>query len=87
MTYRWNSIHSSGVDQASTRAQLIASMKALGISNLRFGMNNHLIDLDDPSTWQETDRMIDDFSAAGFGIILDLHHFGIESQFAKQDAN
>jgi hypothetical protein len=87
MTYRWNSIHSSGIDQATTRAQLIASMKALGIANLRVGMNNHLIDLDDPSTWQETDSIINDFSAAGFGIVLDLHHFGIESQFAQQDAH
>jgi beta-glucosidase/6-phospho-beta-glucosidase/beta-galactosidase len=79
--YRWNSLREQGLYDAGNRQKLIRSLKQAGIHNIRLGMSNHEIDVDQDSTWSATSAMIEDFYRGGLNISLDLHHFGIEDRF------
>lgn len=78
---RWNSLREEGLYDSANRQKLIRALMRAGIRNIRLGMSNHEIDLDDDSTWKETSAMINDFYLGGLNISLDLHHFGIEDRF------
>ncbi|MES3037839.1 MAG: hypothetical protein V4736_08030 [Bdellovibrionota bacterium] len=78
--YRWDSLKEQGLYDSATRKKLVATLKAMGIRNIRLGMSNHNIDIDDKKTWQATTDMINDFADGGLKISLDLHHFGIEDR-------
>ncbi|QZO01305.1 hypothetical protein [Chenggangzhangella methanolivorans] len=79
--YRWNAIDDQGLFDADRRARLIDGVRNLGVSNLRIGLANHEIDLDDPQSWARHDAFVGDLAAAGLNLSLDLHHFGVEDRF------
>lgn len=79
--YRWNSIRDQGLFEPERRAQLVDRMQGLGLANLRIGLSNHEIDLDDPASWAEHDAFVADLAAGGLNLSLDMHHFGIEDRF------
>jgi hypothetical protein len=84
--YRWDSIEDQGLFDPVRRQGVISELQRAGIANVRLGLSNHRIDLDDPASWREHDALIHDFAAAGLRISLDLHHFGIEDRFRATDA-
>lgn len=84
--YRWNSLREQGMYEPAKRKKLIQQMKRLGIRNMRLGLSNHEIDLNDDSTWNAMTEMIKDFYEGGIYISLDLHHFGIEDRFRVLDS-
>jgi hypothetical protein len=86
MDYRWNSIKEAGLYDSAIRKKFIEGLKKTGIKNLRFGFSNHEIERISEGEWVEeswknASDMINDFVNAGIDLSLDLHHFGIESQF------
>lgn len=84
--YRWNSLKDQGFYDPTLRQKFIATLKSKGISTIRFGLSNHEIDINDPTSWRDHDAMINDLHNAGIKIVLDLHHFGIEDSFRKLDS-
>lgn len=89
---RWDSLREEGLYSSSTlpedvarvhnnRLKVIASLHKAGIRNIRLGMSNHDIEIDNPASWRATEAMVDDFYRGGINISLDLHHFGIEDRF------
>lgn len=86
MDYRWNSIREAGLYDPAIRKKFIEGLRKTGIRNLRFGFSNHEIERISEGEWVEeswknASDMINDFVEAGIDLSLDLHHFGIESQF------
>ncbi|GLK67669.1 hypothetical protein [Hansschlegelia plantiphila] len=79
--YRWNSLRDQGLFDPEQRAKVVSELQALGLTNVRIGLSNHEIDLEDASTWKEHDALVADFAAAGLNLSLDLHHFGVEDRF------
>lgn len=84
--YRWDSLQDQGLFDPHRRSELIDSLQTLGIRNIRMGMSNHRINIDDGKSWSDHDRLIGDLAAGGLNISLDLHHFGIEDRFRVVDA-
>jgi hypothetical protein len=85
--FRWNSLRDQGLFDPELRAKTISELRNLGLINVRLGLSNHEIDLDDESSWAEHDALIDDFQQGGISISLDLHHFGVEDRFRTSDAD
>jgi hypothetical protein len=83
--YRWNALRDQGLFDAERRQTIATELGGLGVTNLRIGLSNHEIDLDDPSSWAEHDAMIADLAGRGLNLSLDLHHFGIEDRFRVVD--
>jgi len=84
--YRWNSLRDQGLFDPERRAKLISEAQSLGLANIRIGLSNHEIDLNDPSSWAEHDAFVSDLAKAGLNLSLDMHHFGIEDRFRVTDA-
>lgn len=82
--YRWNAIDDQGLFDPDRRAALIDGVRNLGVTNLRIGIANHEINLDDPESWAKHDAFVGDLSAAGLNLSLDLHHFGVEDRFRAE---
>jgi beta-glucosidase/6-phospho-beta-glucosidase/beta-galactosidase len=85
--YRWNSLADQGMFDAKRRERFIEGLEESGIRNIRVGLSNHLIDVENEESWSDHDALIRDISDAGLNISLDLHHFGIEDQFRVVDAD
>ena len=85
--YRWNALADQGLFDPERRASLIASMRSLGLTNLRIGIANHEIDLDAPDSWAAHDAFVGDLAEGGLNLSLDLHHFGVEDRFRFVDAS
>ena len=86
-SYRWNALDDQGLFDPERRAAMIDRAAALGIVNLRIGLANHEIDLDEPASWAKHDAFVRDLAAAGLNLSLDLHHFGVEDRFRSADAS
>ena len=84
--YRWNSLRDQGLFDPDQRAKLISEVQSLGLVNIRIGLSNHEIDLDEPASWAEHDAFVSDLAKAGLNLSLDIHHFGIEDRFRVTDA-
>jgi hypothetical protein len=83
--YRWNALRDQGLFDAERRAVIATELVSLGVTNVRIGLSNHEIDLDEASSWAEHDAMIADLAGQGLNLSLDLHHFGIEDRFRVVD--
>ncbi|MFC7051983.1 hypothetical protein ACFQI3_04690 [Hansschlegelia quercus] len=83
--YRWNALRDQGLFDAERRQTIATALISLGVANVRLGLSNHEIDLDEPSSWAEHDAMIADLAGQGLNLSLDLHHFGIEDRFRVVD--
>lgn len=84
-SYRWNSLRDSDMYNADRRRSFATSLLQSGIRNVRTGLSNHEIDLNDQRSWREHDVMIHHFSDLGLRLSLDMHHFGIEDQFRAKN--
>ncbi|MBM7853037.1 hypothetical protein JOD31_003288 [Methylopila capsulata] len=79
--YRWNALRDQKLFDAEVRRAVTTELQALGLGNVRLGLANHEIDLDEPESWAEHDALIGDFAGAGINVSLDMHHFGVEDRF------
>lgn len=85
--YRWNALRDQRLMDGGVRKTVIDQLLATGVTNIRLGLSNHEIDLDDEASWAEHDALIADFADAGLNISLDLHHFGVEDRFRAVGAD
>lgn len=85
--YRWDSLEEQGLYDPTRRAKIISSLVSTGVRNVRVGLSNDKINLNNEASWKRYDEIIDEMAKAGLRMSLDLHHFGIEDRFRVVDVN